>query len=435
MKKTKLIIPLLLFIMIGVGIYGEDIASSPWAGGSFSGEITLEDALQAALASEPVLAAFAFEVERNRALEEQAGKLPNPELKTVQKDFAGSGPFSGSQAMKSLYGISQKFKLGGKRGKRVRAALQKTAVSEAELDGHKREVETMVKARFAAVLSSQQALQIQKENLELVRASFSVISELVSVGEISPLLQDRAAAELAKAETDFLKAEQDLEKHRLDLAATWNSFNPGFTSVEGNFDEIASIPRLEELLKNLDDHPLARRWEAEKRHNQARLELEKSQLWPDIEIGGSYKKIQENMQHAYVIEMSVPLPLFDRNQGAIKAARAEAKIAEKREQFYLLQLKNRAADAYRALTSAKAELDALNSTLVPAAKRAYEAVSEAFRLGEEEYISVIDSQRMLLEATRRQAELSADFFKLKAELEGLTGKPLENFLPPERTNQ
>jgi len=435
MKKTKLIIPLLLFITAGVSIYGDDIASSPRAGGSLSGEITLEDALQAAYESEPELAAFVFEVERNRALEDQAGKLPNPRLSLESEEFAGSGFFEGTAAMKSRYGISQEIELGGKRKKRIKAARQRTAISQAQMEGKRREVAILVKSRFAAVYASQQSLLIQRENLDLVRDSFSVISELVRAGEVSPLLADRAAVELATAETLYLRSEQQLETTRLELAATWNSFHPEFTSVRGDFNEISKVPTLENLLERLEDHPLAKRWAAEQLHSQAELDLAQSHIWPDLEVGGGYQKFQENRQHAYYVEMSIPLPLFERNQGNIRAARAAVGIAEKRRQSSLLQLKTRAAKVYRDLTAIRAELESHNVTLVPAAKRAYEAVSEAFRLGEEEYISVIDSQRMLLEATRRQAELGADFFKLKAELEGLVGIPLENFLPPERTNQ
>jgi cobalt-zinc-cadmium efflux system outer membrane protein len=180
------------------------------------------------------------------------------------------------------------------------------------------------------------------------------------------------------------------------------------------------------LLEHLDEHPRARRWEAERLHSQAELALEKSQVWPNVEIGGGLQKFRENSENSYYVEMSVPIPLFNRNQGAIKAALAGTRIAEKREQYSLLMLKNKTAEVFRDITAARAELIALNDTLIPAARKAYNAVSEAFRLGEEEYLSVIDAQRQLLESTRRQAELTALFFELKAELEGLTGTPLEN---------
>lgn len=411
----------------GVGLLSGETAGQP-VPINLSGEITLDDALKAAYSSEPELAAFALEIERNKALEEQAGKFPNLRLNVGMEEFGGSGFLGGTEVMKSRYGISQEFELGGKRKNRVRTARQKTAVSQAEMEEKTRHVETLVKSRFVAVYTSQQALQIQKENLKLVRDSFSVIAELVKAGEISPLLEDRAAVELATAETLHLRAEQLLEKCRLELAATWNSFSPEFTSVQGDFTEISKIPPLNILLDFLEDHPIARRWKAEKLHSQAELALAKSHIWPDLELGGGYQKFQENQQHAYYVEMSIPIPLFNRNQGGIKAARTGTKIAEKKEQYALLLLKNRTAEVFRDLTAVKAELEALNNTLVPAARRAYEAVSEAFRLGEEEYISVIDSQRLLLDSNHRQAELTTSYFELKAELEGLTGTPLENIL-------
>ncbi len=84
---------------------------------NLSGEITLDDALKAAYSREPELAAYALEVERNKALEEQAGKFPNPRLNMGMEEFGGSGFLSGTEVMKSRYGLSQELELGGKRKK------------------------------------------------------------------------------------------------------------------------------------------------------------------------------------------------------------------------------------------------------------------------------------------------------------------------------
>ena len=395
---------------------------------ALTGEITLEDALDAAFSSEPDLAAYTIEVERNQALEEQAGEFLNPTFAMEMEEFGGTGAHVGAQAMGSRYGISQELELGGKRKKRSQAARQKTAVARSELEEKRRALETMVKSRFAKVYTAQKTLDTQQENLELVRNSYSIIAELVKAGEVSPLLESRAAVEVAAVENTLLQAEQGFQKARLELATTWNSFSPEFTSVKGDFKDISEIPPMNTVLEYLAEHPRARRWDAEKLHSQAELDLAKSQIWPNVEIGGGYQKFSENNEHAYFVEMRVPIPLFSRNQGGIKAALAGTRIAEKREQYALLRLKNQAAGIFRDITAARAELIAINKTLIPAARKAFNAVSEAFRMGEEEYLSVIDAQRQLLESTRRQAELTSSFFELKAELEGLTGTPLENIL-------
>ncbi len=425
---------IVILLTIGNGsafpVAGEQHAAERTSQSSLSpaGEISLEDALQAAYSSEPDLAAHVIEVERNISLEEQAGKWRNPALAMEAGEFGGNGAHEGIRALETRLGISQEFELGNKPGKRIEAARQKTAVARSELEEKRRAVETMVKSRFVRVFTAQQTLAIQQKNLELVKNSFSIISELVSAGEVSPLLEDRAAVEVASAENSLLQAEQSLQKSRLELASTWNSFRPEFTSVTGNFGEISEIPPLDSLLKHLENHPMARKWEAEKMRSMAELDLATSIAWPDVEIGGGYQKFRESREHSYYVELRVPIPLLDRNQGEIKAALAGARIAEKREQFALLQLKNQAADIFLDLTAVRAELVSLNNTMLPAAEKAFDAVSEAFRLGEEEYMSVIDAQRQLLEATRRRAMLTDRFFALKAQLEGLTGTPLENII-------
>lgn len=435
MKRNKIFLPIILLLAVtgqGLPLTGAgNIPDSGLAPGnspalSLTGTITLEDALGAALASEPDLAAYVIELERHSSLEEQARKWPNPSLEMEMEEFGGNGAHQGTQVMETRIGIGQEFELGGKRGKRAEVARLRTAVARSELEAKRREVETLVKSRFVKVYTFQKALDIRRENLNLVRNSYSIISELVQAGEVSPLLEDRAAVEVATAENSLLRAEQALRKSRLELASTWNSFNPGFTSVTGDFAEIPEIPPMESWLGYLADHPLTKRWESEKLYSRAELSLAKSDLWPDIELGGGYQTFRESNEHSYYVELKVPLPLFNRNQGGIKAARAGTRIAERRQQYALLQLKNQAANIWLDISAVRAELTSLRQTLVPAARKAFSAVAEAFRLGEEEYISVIDAQRQLLESTDRQAQLSSRFFELKAELEGLAGIPLES---------
>lgn len=432
----KFNIPLLLMPLCFLAFAGSSL-SQPGADGistvngtkkplvSLVGEITLRDALEAAYSSEPDLAAHAIEVERNLSLQEQAGKWQNPALSMGAEGFGGDGAHQGIRVMETRIGLSQEFELGNKPGKREQAARQRTAVSRAELEEKRRSVETMVKARFSRVYAAQQTFDIQQKNLDLVKNSCSIISDLVQAGEVSPLLENRAAVELAAAENDLLHARQELLKFRLELASTWNSFDPKFTAVQGDFRDLAEIPPLEVLLDYLDKHPRAKKWEAEKLRSQAELELARSKAWPNLEIGGGYQTFRESDEHSYYLELRVPLPLIDRKQEEIKAALAGTRIADRREQFSMLQLKNQAADLFTDITAVRAELVSVTETLLPAAGKAFNAVSEAFRLGEEEYMSVIDAQRQLLEANRRQARLTAKFFELKAELEGLIGKPLD----------
>lgn len=431
MKLLRILIFTLVSLSAGISIVAESgtvpVARHGAAAESagLSGKITLQDALNAAYSCEPELAAHVIEVERNVSLEEQAGKWLNPALAMGAEGFGGNGAHQGTGVMETRIGLSQEFELGGKPGKRSRAARHRTAIARAELEEKRRSLETMVKSRFAGVFTAQQTFQIQQDNLDLVRSSHSIISELVRAGEVSPLLEDQAAVELAAAENALLQAEQDLQKARLELAATWNSFNPEFTAVQGEFFDLAELPSLEILLQHLEDHPRARKWEAERLRRQAELELAKSKIWPNLEIGGGYQKFRESSEHSYYLELRVPIPLLNRNQGDIKAAVAGTRIAQRREQFALLQLKNQAAGLFLDITAVRAELVSITETLLPAARKAFDAVSEAFRLGEEEYMSVIDAQRQLLDSKRRQARLTARFFDLKARLEGLTGKPLD----------
>jgi cobalt-zinc-cadmium efflux system outer membrane protein len=98
------------------------LAAGPAHAAGPTGDLTLRDALAAALRDSPALAADAAEVRAREAEMLQAGRRPNPELGVELENLAGSGPFSGLDGLETTLALSQAIELGGKRGRRVEAA-------------------------------------------------------------------------------------------------------------------------------------------------------------------------------------------------------------------------------------------------------------------------------------------------------------------------
>ena len=84
---------------------------------------------------------------------------------------------------------------------------------------------------------------------------------------------------------------------------------------------MSSVPSSEKLIDRLSNNPNLQRWATEREQRQAALDLELSKRVPDVTVKGGYRRFEETDDHAFIFGISVPLQLFDRNQGAIAEAR------------------------------------------------------------------------------------------------------------------
>ena len=96
--------------------------------------------------------------------------------------------------------------------------------------------------------------------------------------------------------------------------------NRNLTTVVGNLRDLPGVPSLEELNRRLENNPELARWTTELEQRRAALKLEKSRAIPDLTAGLGYRRLSGSDDNALVGGISIPLPLFNRNQGNIREA-------------------------------------------------------------------------------------------------------------------
>ncbi len=384
------------------------------------GVITLDDALQAAMGRHPSLAAAWHEIKAHEGKARQAGMIPNPSLSGEFEEFSGSGEYSGRDIMSASIGISQEFPLGGKLAKRVQEADAETELSVQARAVQIITLQTEVKKRFIRVHMLQEQLKLEQEKLRLVKASSDAISKRVSAGEASPLDQAKIAVELASAGVAVERVKRELDAARYALASSWAGSKPTFTEVRANYPMVADIPSENELLTLIEENPAYRILGKRVSLASASLNLAKAEAWMDIELGGGVQQFEETNDHAYFFEVSIPIPLFDRNQGAIQAARESLNSAEKRQEAGMLELKENLLETAKRLGSVQYAFLAMQNTVLPAAEKAYVSVQKGYMAGEQDYLEFLDAQHTLLETRRERLELLSELQELRAELESFT---------------
>jgi cobalt-zinc-cadmium efflux system outer membrane protein len=123
-----------------------------------------------------------------------------------------------------------------------------------------------------------------------------------------------------------------------------------------------------------------------------------------------------------VVGVTVPLPLFDRNEGRLQAALSRADKAEDDYRATRIRLVGEARQAASQLALARNSAETLKTTILPAAQQAHDAATRGFEAGKFGFLDVLDAQRSLLQARVRYLGVVASAYHAAATLDRLLGR-------------
>ncbi len=393
-----------------------------------TGEVTLRDALALALMNNPRLAAFSWEVRAREANVIQAGLLPNPEITIELENFGGSGATSGFDGSENTLWLSQLIELGGKRTKRRTVADFDRAVAGWDYESARIDTLTEVALAFSQLLAAQERHALSEELVGVTEEALRIVGEQVKAGAVSAVEKYRAEVALASSRVELAWRVRQLNAARKLLAATWGSTNVSFSGVAGALDEGISPPPSEAaLVRQVEENPDLARWTTELSARRALVALEDSRRIPDVTLGGGPRWFNETDDNAFVLELSVPLPLFDRNQGAaLEARRRVAKASEERRAAQV-DVTTALGTAYESLAATYEAIVSLQRDVLPKAQAAFDGATSAYRRGVFRYLDVLDAQRTLFALRSEYLDTLAAHHRDIARVERLVGRPLGEF--------
>lgn len=389
-----------------------------------SGPMTLRRALALALERSPELASFSWEVRVREGQAQQAGLRPNPELEGELEEFAGSGDLKSFDTSESTLLLAQTFETAGKRGKRRTAAERGTEVAGWEYEAARLRVYASVVKAFTGVLAAQERVAVTEELVKVAESSEEAVGRLVSAGATPSVERTRAGVEAATARVEVAAARRALKAARAELASTWGATSPDFTRADGKIEAVVSPPSLDTLRKNLARNPELARWDAEIVRQDALVALEDARRFPNVTAGAGVKHLAEVDETAMVAGFSIPLPLFDRNQGARAAARASLRKAHHERRAEHARLAAALEGAYQEIAARYEEVTQLREQILPGAREAFTGVREGYLQGLFRNVDVLDAQQRLFELRLREIESLRAYHAARAEVERMTGQPL-----------
>jgi len=386
--------------------------------------LSLRQALALSLLQNPDLAAFSWESRAREADALQAGVLPNPELSIEAEDFAGNGAFDGYDNAQTTVMLGQLVELGGKRTKRRRVAELERDLADWDYEIRRLDVLTSVTQQFVNVLEAQNRLRLAAELRDLADESLDAVSKRVRAGAASSVEETRASVNSSSAAVAQRRAIAALGAARARLASLWGAHSAGFGSALGELDTVYSPPEFAAIQRLLVNNPDVARWASELAHRKAVVDLQDARRIPNITVGGGVRRFETSNDSALVLGVTVPFPVFDRNQGAREAARSRRSKARSEEQAAVASAARDLEVAYQTLSASYDAVVALRGDVLPQAERAYAGVRTGYLTGLFRYVDVLDAQRTLFELRDQELSELARYHRAAADVERLTGTPL-----------
>lgn len=389
-----------------------------------TGSITLKEGLSRALLENPDLASFSWEVRAAEARILRAGAIPNPELAAEVENVGGSGERKGFESTETTLSVSQLIELGGKRGNRITAATLERDLAGWDFESKRLDVYTETAEAFIDVLAAQRRLKLADRSLDLAKQVLRAARERVRAGLVSPLEETRAGVRVSTSTIDQEREKRALVEARERLAAMWGSTAPAFSEVKGDFEDVATIPPLTELLQQISQNPDIARWTAETDLREAELALEESRNIPDLTIGGGVRRFEETNDNAFVASVSIPVPVFGLNPGGTLEARRRISQAAENKRAATTRTHTALSQTYQGLSAAYEEVIGLSNQVLPGAKAAFNAARKGYQEGKFDFLEVLDSQRTLLEAEAAYIDALANYHARMVAVERLIAAPV-----------
>lgn len=386
------------------------------AGDEPTGVLRLQQAIDAALQSNPDLNVSAAGVGIKDAQALQAGLRPNPVARLDVDDIAGSGDRSGWQSGETTLSLSQLIEFGNKREKRLRSAELERDVAAGDYLVRRRNVVAESTASFASVLVAQERLAFADELVQLSRGAVETVAATVKTGAVSPIEQHRASATLARSQAERAVAERDLSRARIALAATWGSSAPVFAKVEGKLEPLLPPAPLAMLLEQVDASPEVARLDVEIAQRRAAMDVETSKSIPSITVGAGIRHYADQGDGGLVVGFEVPLPLFDRNQGNILAASRDVSRTELERVAARTRAQTEVRRAHEAQQSSLIQAATLRDRGIPESRRAYEGAKDAYQKGLFRYLEVLDAQRTMFELRAAYLDAVSVYYQAASDL-------------------
>ena len=383
----------------------------------------LEDLEKMALQNNPSLKQAAAGIRAAQGRRRQAGLYPNPVVGYIAEEVAPTPTIR--------YGehgafVEQRIVTAGKLGIARRIAEQDVLESEAAAQAQRYRVLNAVRSLYYQALGEQKLIEVRSELAKLARRAVAITMELANVGQADR--PDLAAVEIEaqRLELGLITARNSLERTWRQLAAVTSNFTLKPMLVEGDLENLPKLDYETALAEIFKESPEVRTAQVEESRAELVIRQARAAVRPDIVARGGVMYNRELLEVGRrpvgwegLAEIGITLPLFNRNQGNIAAAKAEAERARLEVERTRLSLRSRLAAVYKEYQDGVSSIERYQTQMIPKARQAYEQYLGNFRQMAAAYPQVIIAQRNLFQLQEDYVAALVSTWQRSVEMQGL----------------
>ena len=361
---------------------------------------TLDQLQQLAIDHNPTLKQAQAEIRVAEARKRQAGLYPNPTVGYIGEQISGRSQRGGEQGGF----IQQDIVLGRKLAAAQRVFEQDRLQAEAERGEQLLRVQNAVAMAYYQSLGAQETVAIRERLVKLAQDASTTAQQLFNVGQADEPDVLQAQVEASQEEVALVSSHQRQQSLWRSLAAVIGQPSLPLGNLAGRLEELPDVDTQRWLDNILQNSPAVKIASLSLARAQAELDRAKREPIPDLQLRAGVQQNRELVESSGrpvglqgFAEVGVRIPIFDRNQGNVQAARASIERADLEQQRVQLLLRERSSSVFQTYLTAKAAVERYRSQMIPRAEKAYSLYLARYRSMAAAYPQVLVSQRTLFQ--------------------------------------
>jgi outer membrane protein, heavy metal efflux system len=394
--------------------------------------ITIEQAVQEALQNNPGLLAERLGIPVAEAAVITARLRPNPVVSASSDhlDWLGTGfnEVNGAGPTETALRVDLPFERGHKREYRIDTASFGKRIAEAKIADSIRRLRLDVTLACIDVIEAKARLDLANDNLKALQGVVQLNETRLQGGAIPPIELTRSRVAMLQFRSNVKTAELALTTARIRLQ-TLLGRSPNGAPVDISDPLKAPVPDAVPSLEQMEARAVTTRPDLQaarldQARSQAELRLQLAQGKVDYTAGAEYRRQQgvNGTGNSVGFFFSVPLPVFNRNQGEIARVTSEEVQLQKQIESLQSQVSGEVAGAYREYETARTLIGDIEKDLLGLSQEARTTTTYVYQAGAGSLLDVLDAQRAFNETMSTYYDAQADYRRAMSRLASVVGE-------------
>lgn len=413
----------LLFLLLAGKMCAQQVA----------GTLTLKEAEQRFLERNLSLIAERYNIDMAQAQVLQAKLFENPVISLEQNVYnrLNGKYFDFGKEGEAVVEIEQVIHLAGQRNKQVRLEKINKEIAEYQFEEVMRTLRQELNEKFVKVYFLSKSIAIYEKEVNSLQALLGGMKIQQEKGNISLMEISRLESMLFSLRKEKNERENDLLTTRGELNLLLNL--PEDTQVQLSLDEEVlqqldlsqfSFADLKAIINERPDQKIAR---STVNASRANLKLQKSMAFPEFSVKGNYDRVGNFINDYFAIGVSLSVPIFNRNQGNIKAARFSIQQAGVQQEYAANRADMELFTAYTSLEKATQLYQSTNMDLERNFEKLITGVNENFTRKNISLLEFIDYYDSYKETCIQLYEIKKNVFLAMENLNTVVGQNVLNY--------